>query len=81
MSIDRASTPSQGRAAFERAITIGFARAAVELLDSLDVLSPGLCRVSESARIRAKLKLKEFRPLLDSINADRVRVNAGISCD
>lgn len=77
MPIDRAPTPAQGRESFELATLYSVARAAIEAVDGRESLGRGLYRGDVAAEMRMKLKLEKVRVWVDSIDAERVRLNAG----
>jgi hypothetical protein len=78
MPVDRAPTKAQGRESYELATLYGVARAALEAVDVRQSLGRGLYRGDVAAEMRMKLKLERVRSWVDSIDAERVRVNAGV---
>jgi hypothetical protein len=77
MAVDRSPTPAQGKESYELAVLYSVARAALEAVDGRESLGRGLYRGDVAAEMRMKLKLEKVRSWVDSIDAERVRVNAG----
>lgn len=77
MPVDRAPTPAQGKESFELAVLYGVARAALAARDARKPLGGGLYRGDSAAEMRLALKLEKVRSWVESIDAERVRVNAG----
>jgi hypothetical protein len=81
MPVDRAPTQAQGRESFELATLYSVVRATIEAIDVRESLGRGLYRGDVAAEMRMKLKLEKVRGWVDSIDAERVRMNAGVNGD
>jgi hypothetical protein len=77
MPVDRAPTRAQGKESFELATLYSVVRATLEAIDVRESLGRGLYRGDVAAEMRLKLKLERVRSWIDSIDAERVRLNAG----
>jgi len=77
MPVDRAPTPAQGKESYELAVLYGLARSVLEAVDGRASLGRGLYRGDVAAEMRMKLKAEKVRSWVWSIDAERVRLNAG----
>ena len=77
MPVDRAPTQAQGRESYELAVLYRVARAGIEAKDTRTALGRGLYRYDVAAEMRHSILLEKVRSWVDSIDAERVRLNAG----